>query len=239
MKTISFLRTTALTFSALIVMTSYAELAKGDFITWTTAQDTTDVTNISQNGVLVSAFNAGPPGGTSVTANGVEFQTVNPFQFGVTSFLGGGDTGDSEFNRLLNQVSFNFNNANPGVGEIDLGTFNTGDNYEIQVFFTDQRSNSNDRTVFYGSNDGTGNGSEVELAGDPNQDVAAPFGQFAIGTFTGDGNDPNLLVRAGANHNSAQITAWQIRNLSAVPEPSSMIYLTTLGVVFALRRRRV
>jgi len=213
-------------------------IADADVVTWGNAQDTTSATNISTNGVLVGAFNAGPVGGTPVTVNGVEFQTVTPFQFGTTSFLGGANTGDSELDRLLNQVSFNFNNANPGEGVIDLGSFISGNIYEVQVFFTDQRASSNNRSTLYGSSDGNTTGAFVEVAGDPNQDIAAPFGQFAVGTFTADGFDPDLLVNAGANNNSAQITAWQVRNLSAVPEPTSMVYFTTLGIVCALRRRR-
>lgn len=224
----------AFAFAALCPAMVHAEI-----ITWGSAQNTTGATDVRTNGTLFAAFNAGPDDGSSVNVNGVEFVNASPFQFGAGSFLGGGDTGDVGLNRLLNQNSFNFNNPNPGNGLIDLGVFDVGTTYEIQVFFTDQRSNSNDRTVFYGSTDGVNNGSEVGLLGDPNQNVSAPFGQFAIGTFVGDGFDPDLVVRAdGITHTSAQITAWQVRAVSAVPEPSSLIYFGTIGIVGLIRRRK-
>ncbi len=199
-------------------------------ITWSGAQDTTSVADISSNGASVGAFNGGQ---TTVTAGGVTFVNANPFGFASLSGFSSGNTGDVAFNQLLASASFSPASGNPGT--IDLGSFTPGSLYEVQVFFLDQRPAQNDRTNRIGSIDTGGPGATVDLESDPNNDLTAPFGQFAIGTFTADGDDPDLTV-FGTDFASAQINAWQVRLV--VPEPASLVgLLMTCGLMATHRRR--
>lgn len=210
--------------------------AQASIVTWGAAQNTNATTDIRTVGTLHSAFNAGQ---TAVTVNGVSFASASPFEFttGNTAFLAT-DTGNTDFNRLLGEASFEFDALTDDdlEGTIDLGTFTSGLTYEVQVFFTDQRANLNNRSIIYGSEDTNGTGGTVEVLGDPNMNTSAPYGQFAIGTFVADGDDPDLTVLGGANGAVAQINAWQVR---VVPEPSSLLMfgVCTLGLMY--RRRNI
>jgi len=236
-----------LTTSLLCLSLLFAGLptAEASIIGWGLPQTTTSPTDVSTNGSPVRAFNGGT---VATTVNGVNFLPTGMALLGFAgnSFLGGGTTGDLAFNALLNQSAFSFNSGNSAT--IDLGAFTAGLTYEIQVFFTDQRSNPNqtmppinDRVTRYGSVDGILTGPTVDLEADPDNLVNSEFGQFVIGTFVADGNDPDLTI-LGTNFNSAQIGGWQIRQLrGVVPEAQGTILLTMLvgigSVVF--KRRRV
>jgi len=220
--------------------------ASASIVVWGSAQNTLAPTDISTNGTLVRAFNGGT---LDATVNGVLFQQLNQvlgeLNFAAGSFLGGGTTGDAEFNKLLDQTLFSFNMGNTST--IDLGSFVASRSYEIQIFFTDQRTNANqinpsinDRITTYGSTDGVTTGPTVDLEADPDNMINSVFGQFAIGTFTADGNDPDLTL-LGSNYPATQINAWQIRDVAVIPELGATTLLTMLlGIGGAsLKRRRL
>ena len=197
-------------------------------ISWGAAQDTTATTDVLTAGALVSAH---AEGSTSVssTVNGVTFQKANSLGSAAGGLLAGATTGDTEFDRLLNNVSYG---GGSGTTTIDLGAFTIGKTYYVQVFYTDQRSATNDRVMRYGSSTG---GGTVDLDPDPNNLTSSPWGQFAIGTFTADGTDPDLTLTPQGFGNS-HISAWQVRE---VPEPSSIsVLLLGLGGLGLLIRRR-
>lgn len=200
-------------------------------ITWDAAQDTTSVADVSTAGTLVAAFNGGS---ATVTVGGETFTAANPFGFASANGFLNANTGDADFNALLNSASFSFNGNNTGnSGSIDLGSFTPGTTYEVQVFFVDQRPAQNDRINRIGSTDTGSPGATVDLESDPNNALTAPYGQFAIGTFVADGDDPDLTV-LGTNFASAQINAWQVR--SVVPEPTTACLLVVAAAGLACRR---
>lgn len=203
---------------------------KADLILWTGPTDTTDVTNISTNGTLESAFNGG---NSTVTANGVTFASSSVLGNTFAGVLGGGTSGDADFDTLLDEFTFG-----SGTGDVvlDIGNFVLGDTYEVQVFYTDQRPGGTSDRVMRFDDDGMGTNSFVDLESNPDNTIGSPFGQFAIGTFTSDGTDLNLILNAQGFGN-AHITAWQIRNITAVPEPSSTILMFVL-VFSGVRTRR-
>ncbi|RME96216.1 MAG: hypothetical protein D6766_01295, partial [Verrucomicrobia bacterium] len=128
-------------------------------ITWGPATDTTAPTDVRTEGTLLRAYNGGA---STVTVNGVEFvasdQLTGP---GVASgMLGGGTTGDPNFDLLLDQVDY----GGGTFTTIDLGSFTPGETIEVQVFFTDQRTRYQDRVMRYGSSTG---GSTVDLEANP------------------------------------------------------------------------
>lgn len=225
-------RTKKAILSALVAATAVAGNAQAATISWGAAQDTTSVSDISTDGTLVAAFNGGE---NSVTAGGITWAAANPFGFASAGGFQATGTGDAGFDSLLTSASFSFNGNNTGnSGTIDLGVFTPGVPYQVQVFFADQRVAQNDRTNRIGSIDADGAGPTVDLESDPNNDVSAPFGQFAIGAFVADGFDPDLTV-LGTDFASAQINAWQIRNV--IPEPTSLSVAAV--AILGLARRRV
>lgn len=204
---------------------------RADLILWGAATDTTGVTDISLNGTLESAFN----GGTSTpTANGVTFTASNVLGNTFGSALDGGVTGDAGFDTLLNEFTFG-----SGTGDVvfDIGNFVLGDTYEVQVFYTDQRAGTTSDRVMRFDDDGTGTNGFVDLESNPDNTIGSPFGQFAIGTFTSDGTDLNLILNAQGFGN-AHITAWQVRNITSMPEPSSLVLMMGLAIAGIRTRRR-
>lgn len=234
---------------SLALLIFVAPSAEASIIGWGLPQTTLAPSDVSTNGTLVRAFNGGT---VDTTVNGVNFvKTDDPsinqtlLGFGAGSFLGGGTTGDAAFDQLLNQAAFSFNTGNSDT--IDLGIFTPGSSYEVQVFYTDQRTNANqtnppinDRITTFGSVDGINIAPTVNLEADPDNLVNSEFGQFAIGTFVADGNDPDLTI-FGANYAGTQINAFQIRELAnVVPEVQGTVLLTMLigiGSVLVKRRR--
>jgi len=222
-----------LSFFAIILATT-ATSSRAATISWGSAQDTTSVSDISTAGTLVAAFNGGE---NSVTAAGINFAAANPFGFASVGGFLNSNTGDTGFNTLLNSASFSFNGNNTGnSGTIDLGSFASGNTYQVQVFFTDQRPGATaDRINQIGSTDTSGPGTTVDLESDPNNALSAPYGQFAVGTFVADGDDPDLTV-LGTNFASAQINGWQVRNV--VPEPTTACLLGLVAAAFVVSRNR-
>lgn len=203
-------------------------LSSAAVIAWGAATDTTAATNVSTNGTLVQA-NA--ENNVASTVNGVTFAASNSLGTINAGQLNGGTTGDAGFDTLLDNLSFGGGTSTT----IDLGAFTSGNVYEVQVFYTDQRVGGlNDRVMTYGSSTG---GGTVDLEADPNNAAGSPFGQFAIGTFTADGTDPDLSLATNGFGN-AHITAWQVRDITPVPEPSSTALLGLGGVALILRRRK-
>lgn len=215
--------------------------ALASVVSWGPAQDLFSAADVSTNGASVSAFNGGT---VDAVVAGTNFVAANPFlaQYPGDAFaapLFNPGTGDAGFNTLIGQAAFTFDPIiDVSTGTIDLGVFTPGRLYEVQVFFADQRTAANERTNRIGSFDTSGPGATVDLESDPNNAPTAPFGQFAIGTFLADGDDPDLTV-AGFNFPSAQINGWQVRDItqSVVPEPG-MFAVFALGALMHLPSRR-
>ncbi len=227
-------------------------------ITWGASQDVTgDLSEISNNGVLASALNVHGP---ATVANGVSFTRFVPSEWGNNNYgngLSGGSTGDDAYNDLLNSARATAGTFGDGLGPgnptetaflklSDLATLIPGHNYEIQLWYCDQRTSAApatnilyDRVMTFSSSDDpsltvsttgwvTNSGSiitgpSVALEADPNNDTSTIFGQFVTGTFTADGDDLYLLI-VGSNPNPnntaslrPHLNALQIRDLDATP----------------------
>ncbi|MBK1884305.1 PEP-CTERM sorting domain-containing protein [Luteolibacter pohnpeiensis] len=210
--------------------------ANAAVITWGSVEDTTGISVVSTNGTLVSAYNGGA---SSVVINGDTWVANNVLGSLQASMMGGGTTDDTDFTTLLTQATFG---GGSGQTSIDLGTFVVGRTYEIQIFFVDQRTTStglNDRVMAYSSTDSTGAiGDTVLLEADPNNSLDSPYGQYVIGTFTADGSDPDLVLQPYlASFGNSHIAAWQIRDITAVPEPSGVALLSFSAFALAFIRR--
>lgn len=228
------------TFAAVVAAAVIAGQANASTITWGLATDTTGPSSVSSTDSLVKAFDSG---GTGATVNGV-------------SFASAGAAGDDVYDALslLSSGSFDRfdNDADLGDAGLDL-LLRTGDyvqqlapvsitltglvigkEYELQVFFMDQRDINGPPAGCAGCNDRqvtlTSGAGSVTLEADPGNTSAAPFGQYVLGTFTADATTQAFDLSGPVVQ---QINAWQLR----VPEPSAIALLAFGAVALSWRMR--
>ena len=171
--------------------------------------------DVSTNGTLVEAFSgrvSGDPS-TNQTVNGVLFtpttnllpnDNVSNLEFSAST-----NSGDLAYDRILSSADFG-GGTSPTIviGDGDgnstvtgTGLLQVGEQYEIQVWFVDERVGSETRAMSFGSS-----------ASDP---LVTLKGQFAIGTFTADASTQDLYM-ATNGFAQAHINAYQIRQISGV-----------------------
>ena len=224
-----------------------ASVAQADTITWASVQDATSPLDVSTDGNLVTARNCWAQTFSAPTVNGVAFAAYAPIGWtnGGWTLNNGSSSGDSSYDAMLDSARVtSFGNAsNPtdwGAIRLDtLGTLTVGTQYEIQVWYSDQRPGNgsnflNDRTMLLSSAVGaatvsggviTNLGSVTQgptsapLDADPNNTFGAGdtvLGQFATGTFTRTSTDPLYLLVQGVHPMSGvnlrpHVNAFQIR----------------------------
>lgn len=233
--------------------------ADAQTISWGPVLPSIAPTDVSVHGALVFAGNAHNPNVPPIhaTVNGVPFSGgFHPTDWNgyIVGGLNGSTTGDAEFDKLLGS-SLAMQNAsappdgNPtpwgGIRLDNLVGLNAGYTYEVQVWFTDQRTGSPtnvlyDRVMTLGSAFGTATvvgGAVTNLTSmlqgpisgpmdaDPDNAPAASspdtvFGTHCTGTFVYDpSSELWLLVRGShpiaSNVLQPHVTALQIRDLSS------------------------
>ncbi len=230
--------------AALAALTSGASAAS---IIWGTATNVAADTDIATDGTSVAALNFGSS--TDEIINGVTFK-------GYTLVTGSGSTttydvtnpaagtwGNNFFTGYLKPSALSagsayatalstgsYFNGQGNTGTETLSGLTVGQEYEIQVWYNDERSTNGTDTMTFGS--GTSNPTVV-LTSNPSLVTS----QFAIGTFTADNIQQTLTFKEGTSKSGATINMFQIR---AVPEPSAIISLVGgLGMLLGVRRRRL
>lgn len=226
-------------------------------------QGSTVETFVSTTGSSVVALNGtGDAANGNVTVNGVSFSqaaqgTTVTGALGATVTVSAGNIhnsafGDGEFNsnaaiyHLIQGAIYN-------TSAVSFGGLTIGNEYQIQLFMNDARGNRS--TNFIGGvGNGTGAGgvaATLQLNNSP-ADGSAPVapqtdaGDSIIGTFIADaatqsfdvyGTNSGNVANLGIGDSRAHVNAVQLRDITAVPEPSSAL-LALLGLGFGLRRRR-
>ena len=217
-------------------ITCAASSAHAAVITWGSATDVVGTSDVSTNGELEEAFNLGYKAAdlSTVTVNTVEFTaSVAPAPLteliaSTYNQLNGNSSGNASYDNLLNSVAFGGGTdlVNMTVGG---GNLVNGRDYEIQLWYVEERSGDSGRVMQYGD----GNANTVDVGGSAGQ-----LGQYVIGTFTANGANQTLTMDPQGFGNS-HLTAYQIRLLSvSVPEPSSGIIAIVGAVVVLTQRRR-
>ena len=197
-------------------------------ITWgnnAAAYAITNQTDVSTNGILVEALNGGASNIGSIQVNGVTFQNETFITLGIDVFFNG-NTGDNNYNALLNNATHDGGVATQFDLSIGGGQLITGYTYELQVWYADTRYAF--RSINF--RDGSG-GNTVNIGGN---------GGYAIGTFEADGTSQNLRIStpAGSGYDNAQVNAYQIRQI-AVPEPETYaLIFGALSLAYVMLRRR-
>jgi hypothetical protein len=231
----------------LVLVSLGAGRAGAAVITFGAAQQITGDSDILTNGTTDRAYlfaaNSGPPD----TINGVTFTEFdsnggNPngdtstFTNGLTGVFGSGNPPYSNLSQayqiLLSSAHYNGSTGTPA--SITLNNLTVGDDYEIQVFVNDSRDIGGIRSE--------------SISGSPYLEFNTTgsdggLGEYVTGTFTADSTSQTLtFTPASDNFSVAQVNGLQLRNLSAVPEPSSLVLLgvgAITGLGYARARRRV
>ncbi len=206
--------------------------------------------DVSTNGTLVEAYNAAITTytGGNQTANGVTFVATTkllPSNGSSTiDFSAATNGGDSAYDAILSTADFGGGQSTTitiGDGDGDstvngTGLLEVGKNYELQVWFVDDRTSTTpsahytQRTMGYA---GSSSGTVVNLND-----------QHVIGTFTADASTQTLFLdtvssAVGDSFGNTHITAYQIRRVSQGPIPtlstvaSSVTGPFTVNVLFS------
>lgn len=185
--------------------------------------------DVSTQGTLVEAFNAAISSYTSgnKTVNGVTFvATTNLLPLNATTvndFSIATNGGDANYDAILSTADYGGGDSTTiTIGDGDgnssvngAGLLEIGRRYQIQVWFVDDRSSSNARTMGFAS---TSSAAKVNLND-----------QHVTGTFTADATTQTLFLdtvssAAGDSFANCHLTAYQIRALAPPAAPSVTIF---------------
>ena len=177
--------------------------------------------NFPVNGVTFAAYGSGPFG-SFLSTSGLD----NRYEFYNTP-----GTTDPNYNYLLQTAIY----ANGSSMSLTWGGMTTGDTYLLEFWVQDGRNigQARSETLTGGS-----------LTSNPlsyGSDGSGP-GQFDIGTFVADGTGTETLTlnafSSGPNP-SAQINLLQLRDITPVPEPSTLAFLAmgAGAMLFGFRRK--
>jgi hypothetical protein len=243
----SNLHTTCLTLAVLALI---SQGASADLITWGPVQDATGPGEVSLSGTLVAAKNCWSSAGgvVSPVVNGVTFDAFAPVGWNSAGWtlMAGSSSGDAGYDTMLADArACGVAPGNPtGWGGVQLDSvagLTIGKQYEVQVWFCDQRTGSPtnvlfDRVMTCSSATGpavqssgiisnlgalTQGGLSGGLDADPNNTAGAgdtQFGQYVIGTFTRTSAEPLWLLIEGThplatNNLLPHLNSFQIREL--------------------------
>jgi PEP-CTERM motif len=220
-------------------------------VIWDSVGSITDVSDVSTQGIGLQAYNLGNSGFSS-TINGVTFTSTavigsGPYSVGSGAgsltfidsvveqggfgFLGsgGGPQGalDNGYQTMLG--SGIYNGINPMT--LTISGLTASRDYLVQFWVSDSR---NIGVVWSRSETFTAGNTSDSL--DYNvQNSDGGLGQYVIGRFTADAVSQNILV----NSATFQLNGYQIRDITAIPEPSTVALLAMgSGLMLAAFRRR-
>ena len=172
--------------------------------------------------------------GTDVTFDALTISGVptgNAYIANVTGLIVDTDTfwtgGDANWDSIMNTQALRVT-AGGDAMELVLQNLSDGQEYQIQLFASDDNNSGNRTTVFSDAATGGNIASELRL-GDKD---------YVVGTFIADGASQSVFAQVGSfASNTAYITGF---SLTTIPEPGTYALiggLLALGSVM-LRRRR-
>ena len=231
--------------SASIVAIIAAANAQNANITWNTPLTISGTSDVNTSGTVVGTWAPGDDAYNpdSLPVNGVTFNAYGsgPFNSFVsssgidghyTSYNSPG-TADGNYNTILQAAIYN----NGETMSLTWGGMTAGNTYLLEFWVQDGRNST------------TAERSE-SLTGGSNTSAPLAYGfgdsgpgQYIIGTFVADGTGTETLTVnpfGGADiGGSAQINLMQLRDITPVPEPSTLAVLTmgTGAMLFGLRRK--
>jgi hypothetical protein len=228
--------------SALILAVGLASTLAGfsASINWLTPATISLDADVSTSGTLVSAYNMG---GTAVTLNGVTFadgtftgpsgsltfgsmavgnDSYYPYNAG--SALPAFTALSADYQQLIQTSMYQ------GYGAVDLtlSGLTSGNDYQVQ-FWINRSDIGASATKF--------------IAGNTSGNVVASpgVGQFVIGNFTADAATQLIVADQSPGNYYLFMSAYQLRDITLVPEPTSVAMFGLGGaaaLLFKLRRRK-
>jgi len=223
---------------------------EGSVITWGAPTNISGDSDVRTDGTLVAAFNMNGP---DATVNGVTFASFT-YPFMATTATNGSFTftespghmlaasglgsGNSPFGNLSSSYQTLLSTAlttdDNNTLTLTISGLIVGHQYEFQFFVNGSNSAGTDnfRTTASAPN-------PVSLD-DNTTNAVGGTGQYVVGTFT-CGDPTEVITFTGTDSTQAPtVNALQLRDLSAVPEPSTMSILIVGGALSGLRllRRR-
>ena len=206
-------------------------------ITWGTPTTISISNDVSTVGTLLGTW-APYDGSAPFTVNGVTFTSGDIPGLSTTLNNGGGvgtyaspGTLDANYNTLLTAAAFG-NNGGPFT--ISWGGMTVGDTYLVQLWVNDARNIGGLRTETFTG--GANTSAILDYGSNPN---GTGPGQFITGTFVADAASQNISILATGYAPSAQFNLLQVRDITPVPEPSTLAVLATGAgaLLFGFRRK--
>jgi hypothetical protein len=229
---------------SLLALNTYAQSSQ---ITWSSAQYISGDSDISTMGSLFGTWSPylENTGGSGITANGVTFVANDLPDFSVASYFtatytgfGSPGTSDSNYNTLLEGAQFSDNGTG---GTFSFGGLTAGNTYQVELWVEDTRNIGNRRWEnLYENNYGdSGTSSALTFPGDGS---SPDLGQYDIGTFVANSTGTetiNFETWCSVSGNQcAQVNLFQVRDLTPVPEPTTLALLAGGGAMMLFRFRR-
>jgi hypothetical protein len=205
-------------------------------IIWGSPTTISGATDVSTLGNYFGSWAPYNGGANTTPVNGVTFQGFSDlpslsgtFDNGYDGFNSPGTANDN-YNSLLKYATFANNTT---ANTFSWGGMTPGKTYQVEFWVNDGRNIGQSRSLTLSGGIDT---SGVLSYG---SDGSGP-GQFIIGQFVADLSGSETLTvtpfSSGANP-SAQVNLFQVRDITIVPEPSSLALLAAVAALFVLRRR--
>ena len=225
--------------------------AQAQSITWQTPQVISGTSDVLNNGNYFGSWAPFDGAASSLPVNGVTFQgnsDLPGINYNFSGGYGGGpyfgtpNTSDANYNSLLQYGQYAYGS---GSSTIDWGGMTPGHTYEVQFWVDDVRGSYDRWENLSGGDIGAtayGTDSSGPLGySSPVFSATTNPGYYVVGTFVADnsGSEEILLtpfnVGGGAD---SQANLFQVRDITAVPEPSMIGLLSAGGALMFLGLRR-
>jgi hypothetical protein len=198
-----------------------ASLANASLITWTTS-DITSSNDVVTTGTTIEAVNASgnnfATSNPTVSVNGIDFTSTGTLlNRSYESDVFATDTADTGYNSLL--------------GSLDYGTQTS-----LTINFTVVEDRDYILQVWYADDDGYDVSRTMTLTGSETDNVLNG-NDYAVGTFTADSTSQDLVITS--SNTGVRLTAYQLRDVTAIPEPATIGMLGLGSLITVLVRRNL